>query len=128
MIKKILLVDDSRASRFIIKGCIPKDRGYELSEAADGKAGLEMYKEFKPDLTILDLTMPVMDGYEALEEIIKYDSTALVIVLTADIQKKAREKVKGLGGFKVIGKPPSKELMEQALLEVEEVLNRNRQE
>jgi two-component system chemotaxis response regulator CheY len=128
LIKKILLVDDSRASRYIIKGCLPKDRDYELSEAADGKAGLEMYKEFKPDLTILDLTMPVMDGYEALEEIIKYDSSALVIVLTADIQKKAREKVKDLGGFKIIPKPPSRELMEQALLEAEEVLNRNKQE
>lgn len=122
MIKKILLVDDSRASRFIIKGCIPKDRGYELSEAADGKAGLEMYKEFKPDLTFLDLTMPVMDGYEALGEIRKYDSSALVIVLTADIQKKSREKVENLGAFKTIPKPPSKEIMEQALSEAEEML------
>jgi two-component system chemotaxis response regulator CheY len=124
LIKKILLVDDSRASRFIIKGCLPKDRGYELSEAADGKAGLEMYKEFKPDLTFLDLTMPVMDGYEALEEIMKYDSNALVIVLTADIQKKAREKVAKLGSFKVIPKPPTREAMGQAILEAEEMLNR----
>jgi len=122
MIKKILLVDDSRASRFIIKGCIPKDRGYELSEAADGKEGLEMYREFKPDITFLDLTMPVMDGYEALGEIRKYDSNALVIVLTADIQKKSRDKVKDLGAFKIIAKPPSSKIMEQALSEAEEML------
>ena len=122
MIIKILLVDDSRASRFIIKGCIPKDRGYEISEAADGKAGLEMYKELKPDLTFLDLTMPVMDGYEALGEIKKYDSSALVIVLTADIQKKSREKVENLGAFKLIPKPPNKEIMEQALLDAEDML------
>jgi two-component system chemotaxis response regulator CheY len=122
MIKKILLVDDSRASRFIIKGCLPKDRGYEISEAADGKAGIEMYMEFKPDITFLDLTMPVMDGYEALGEILKYDSSALVIVLTADIQKKSREKVTSLGAFKIIPKPPSREIMEQALSEIEEML------
>ncbi len=122
MIKKILLVDDSRASRYIIKGCIPKDRGYELLEAANGKEGLEMYKKLRPNLTFLDLTMPVMDGYEALEEIKKYDINALVIVLTADIQKKSREKVVNLGAFKIIPKPPNKEIMEQALLDAEDML------
>ncbi len=122
MIKKILLVDDSRASRFIIRGCIPKDKDYELLEAADGKEGLEMYKKLRPNLTFLDLTMPVMDGYEALEEIKKYDSNALVIVLTADIQKKSREKVENLGAFKIIPKPPNKEIMEQALLDAEDML------
>ena len=124
MIKKILLVDDSRPARLFIKSCIPKDRGYELAEATDGKEGLEMYKEFKPDVTFLDLTMPVMNGYEALEEIKKYDINALVIILTADNQKKALESVTNLGAFKIVPKPPSKETIGQALLEAEEALSK----
>ena len=81
-----------------------------------------MYKKLRPNLTFLDLTMPVMDGYEALEEIKKYDINALVIVLTADIQKKSREKVSNLGAFKILPKPPNKEIMEQALSEAEDML------
>ena len=74
MIKKILIVDDSPISRKIMKSCIPKDRGYELCEASDGFAGVEAYKSFQPDVTFMDLTMPVMDGTCATEEIRKFDA------------------------------------------------------
>ncbi|MFU8818667.1 MAG: response regulator [Desulfurivibrio sp.] len=109
MPKKLLIVDDSPVSRAIIKKCLPKDHGFELFEAADGKEGLEKFKEIRPDGTLLDLTMPVMDGFEALEEMKKVDSSAVIIVLTADIQQKAYEKVMALGAGMVIPKPPSAE-------------------
>ena len=73
MIKKILIVDDSPISIKIIKSCMPKDKDYELFDAADGQTGVEKYKELKPDLTFLDLTMPIMNGFQALEEILKFD-------------------------------------------------------
>lgn len=120
MIKKILLVDDSPISRRMLKSCFPKDKGYEFFEAGDGKAGLEAYKEIRPDVTFMDLTMPVMDGASSTEAIIKFDPNAIVIVSTADVQIKSLQQVQDVGAFTVIKKPPSKEMVEEALLKAEE--------
>ncbi len=119
MIKKILLVDDSPISRRIMKSCLPKDRDYEIFEAGDGLAGLEAYKQHAPDVTFMDLTMPVMDGTQATEEIVKYDKDAIVIVCTADIQIKSLTNVLGVGAFMIVKKPPSKETVEDALAKAE---------
>ncbi len=120
MINVILIVDDSPISRKMLKSCIPKDREYVFHEAGDGLAGLELYKKKQPDVTFMDLTMPVMDGATALGEIIKYDKHALVIVLTADVQVKSITRVVELGAFLVVKKPPTKESIQEALLKAEE--------
>jgi two-component system chemotaxis response regulator CheY len=122
MIKKILIVDDSPISIKIIKSCIPKDKDYELFDASDGQIAVEKYKELKPDLTFMDLTMPVMNGFEALEEILKFDQKALVIILTADVQIKAVAKAHDLGAFTVVKKPPAKESIAAAIKEADDAL------
>ena len=122
MIKKILIVDDSPISIRIMKSCIPKDKDYELFDACDGHSGVGKYKEVKPDLTFMDLTMPVMNGFEALEEILKVDQKALVIILTADVQIKAVSKAHELGAFSVLKKPPAKEAIAAAIKEADEAL------
>ena len=122
MIKKILIVDDSPISIKIMKSCIPKDKEYELFDAADGQIGLEKYKELKPDLTFMDLTMPVMNGFQALEEIMKLDQRAIVIIVTADVQIKAIAKSHDLGAFSVLRKPPSKESIAAAIKEADDAL------
>lgn len=122
MIKKILIVDDSPISRRMLKSCIPKDRGYELFEASDGLAGLEMYRETRPDVTFMDLTMPVMDGNEATANIMELNPEAVVIVCTADIQAKSLANVLDLGAFMVVKKPPSKESIADSLSKAEERL------
>jgi two-component system, chemotaxis family, chemotaxis protein CheY len=122
MIKKILIVDDSPISIKIIKSCIPKDMGYELYDAADGQIGVEKYKDIKPDLTFMDLTMPVMNGFQALEEILKFDQKAIVIILTADVQIKAIAKAHDLGAFSVVKKPPAKESIAAAIKEANDAL------
>ena len=122
MIKKILIVDDSPISVKIIKSCMPKDKDYELFDASDGQMGVEKYKEVKPDLTFMDLTMPVMNGFEALEEILKFDQKALVIILTADVQIKAVAKAHDLGAFSVLKKPPAKEAIAAAIKEADSAL------
>ncbi|NVN90273.1 MAG: response regulator [Desulfuromonadales bacterium] len=119
MITKILIVDDSPISRKMLKSCIPKDRGYELFEAGDGLAGVEAYKKYQPDVTFMDLTMPVMDGTCATEEIRKHDPNATVIVCTADIQVKSIGNVLSVGAMMVVKKPPTKETIEDALSQVE---------
>ena len=122
MIKKILIVDDSPISIKIIKSYMPKDKDYELFDASDGQMGVEKYKEVKPDLTFLDLTMPVMNGFEALEEILKFDQRALVIILTADVQIKAVAKAHDLGAFSVLKKPPAREAIAAAIKEADDTL------
>lgn len=120
MINKILIVDDSPISRRMLKSCIPKDRGYELFEAGDGLAGVETYKQIRPDVTFMDLTMPVMDGASATDEIRKFDPQATIIVCTADIQVKSISHVLSLGALMVVKKPPSKETIVDALSKAEE--------
>ena len=120
MIKKILVIDDSPISRRIVKSCIPKDREYEIQEAGDGLAGLETYKTFRPDVTFMDLTMPVMDGFEATGKIVELNQDAVVIACTADIQIKSITAVLDKGAFMVLKKPPTKETVEDALAKAEE--------
>jgi two-component system chemotaxis response regulator CheY len=122
MINVILIVDDSPISRKMLKSCIPREREFVYHEAGDGLAGLELYKKVQPDVTFMDLTMPVMDGATSLAEIIKYDKHALVIVLTADVQVKSLSKVIDLGAFLVVKKPPGKESIQDALSKAEEKL------
>ncbi len=106
---KILVVDDSMVARMSLKACIPKDEGHEIKEGNDGSVALELYSSFKPDVTFMDLTMPGTDGITALQEIKKLDPQAIVIILTADIQRRTIEKVIEMGAFSVLKKPPVKE-------------------
>lgn len=109
MVLKILMVDDSRVARTIMKNCLPEGYDYEIHEAENGKGGLEKFKEIRPDITFLDLNMPVMDGFECLENIMKVEENAKVVVVTANIQPKSLEKILELGAFGMLKKPLEKE-------------------
>jgi len=76
MIEKILIVDDSPVARKMLKNSIPKNKGYEIFEATDGRDGIKKYQILKPEIVFMDLTMPGIDGYTALEEIRKFDNNA----------------------------------------------------
>ncbi|TMV52042.1 response regulator [Paenibacillus mesophilus] len=83
MANKILIVDDAAFMRMMIKEILSKN-GYEVvGEAQDGSVAVEKYKELKPDLVTMDITMPEMDGIAALKEIKKFDSNAKVIMCSA---------------------------------------------
>lgn len=123
MARKLLIVDDSPIARKITKRVLPKEEEFEIAEAVNGLEGLNKYKEIDPDITFMDLTMPVMDGLEALEEILKVDKNAIVIVSTADVQPKSIEKVMSLGAFDVIRKPPKQEKVKEVMLKAIEKIN-----
>lgn len=124
MIKKILIVDDSPIARKMLKSCLPKDQGYEFFEASDGKEGFEKYKDINPDLTFMDLTMPVMTGYEAIEAIMAHDKNAVIIVVTADVQMKAIKRVMESGAYMVLKKPLKREDIQSALSKVNDTLQK----
>ncbi len=123
MTKKLLIVDDSPIARKMTKKIIPNKEDFEVFEATNGLEGLNKFKEISPDITFMDLTMPVMDGLEALEEIIKIDKNAIVVVSTADVQPKSISKVMSLGAFDVIRKPPKREKFEEVMLEALKKIN-----
>ncbi|ACM61234.1 two-component system chemotaxis response regulator CheY [Caldicellulosiruptor bescii] len=83
MAKRILIVDDAAFMRMMLKDIITKN-GYEVAgEAENGAKAVEMYKELKPDLVMMDITMPEMDGIQAVREIKKIDPQAKIIMCSA---------------------------------------------
>jgi len=108
---KILVVDDTRISKNILIKRIPEEvkSTSDIIQGVNGQEAVDLYKEHKPDIVFLDLTMPVMDGFEALDHIMTYDSNAIVYVITADIQEKSREKVLSSGATSMESKPISVE-------------------
>ena len=113
----VLIVDDSRTSRRILNNLLTEN-GYEVVEAENGELGVQKYKEETPDLVTMDITMPVLDGLEALKGIKAYDSGAKVIMVTAAGQEsKVMEAVKH-GAAEFITKPFEKEKILETIRKV----------
>ncbi len=79
---RIMLVDDSAFMRVKCVKLLTKN-GYEVVEATNGAEAIEQYKVQRPDVVLLDITMPDMDGLTALKELIKLDPDASVAMVTA---------------------------------------------
>src|SRR5438552_8226966 len=79
---KILVVDDSSFVRLRTSRLL-RDAGHEVIEAADGQAAIDAYLRERPDAVLMDITMPEMDGLEALDQIRVLDPEARVGMLTA---------------------------------------------
>ena len=83
MSKKVLIVDDAAFMRMMIKNILSKS-GYEIiGEAENGAVAVDLYKQHKPDLVTMDITMPEMDGIEGVKAIREYDPNANVIMCSA---------------------------------------------
>ncbi|NLP13935.1 MAG: response regulator [Clostridium sp.] len=81
--KRILIVDDAAFMRMMIKDILTKN-GYEVAgEAENGIRAIDKYKELSPDLVIMDITMPELDGIEAVKEIKKINSESKIIMCSA---------------------------------------------
>ena len=81
--KNILICDDAAFMRMMIKDILSKNGYNVVGEAENGQKGLEKYNELKPDLVLMDITMPEMDGIAALKAIKSADANAKVIMCSA---------------------------------------------
>lgn len=110
----VLICDDSRLAR---KQMAKSLVGWnvDLSFAEHGLEALELIRAGRADLMFLDLTMPILDGYQTLERIRRDDLPVMVIVVSADIQPEARKRVLELGALDFIKKPINSELVSVVL-------------
>ena len=101
----ILIVDDSRTSRKILRQILEEAGHTIIGEGVDGEDGYLKCKELKPDLVTLDITMPKMDGIEALQLIKKNDDNIKVVMITAAGQKEKMIQAIKYGAAEFIAKP-----------------------
>jgi two-component system chemotaxis response regulator CheY len=105
---KVMIVDDSGMSRRTLRRIL-ESAGYEVVEAGDGMAALELYFVAKPQLVLLDLVMKGMYGLDVLAQLRAMDPEAAVIVASADIQSSTRTMVDEAGARAFITKPFARE-------------------
>ena len=115
MATPILVVDDSAMARKMLIKALPTSWDVEITQAANGKEAMAAYRAGKADVMFLDLTMPEMDGFQVLEALQKEDLNSFVIVVSADIQPQAQERVKKLGAIAFVKKPVTAEILNEVL-------------
>ena len=111
---KILVIDDSQFQRSKVVGYLT-DAGYQTVEAVNGRAGLKLIESETPDLVLLDLLMPELDGFGVLEAMKTNGTSVPVIVLTADIQETRKARCLELGAASFLNKPPKSEALLEAV-------------
>jgi two-component system, chemotaxis family, chemotaxis protein CheY len=104
-----LIVDDEPHVRMYLKLILKKIGFKTFIEAKNGQEGVDFYKLRKPDLVLLDVNMPVKEGMEALEEIMQFDPTAVVVVASSVASRQAVEQSVELGASYYIRKDTPKE-------------------
>lgn len=106
---KVLICDDSRTSRKLLTGILEAG-GYEvIGEAVNGEEGWLKYRELKPDLVTMDITMPKMDGVEALSLIMREDKNAKVVMISASGQREKMVEALKRGASDFVTKPYEKD-------------------
>ena len=101
---QILIVDDEPASRYGIKKALTSFR-FQVQEASDGKQALEKIKQLSPDLMILDINLPGMDGLSVLSEAKTQNQAPVTIVITAYGSEKVAVEAMKRGAYDYIAKP-----------------------
>jgi two-component system, chemotaxis family, chemotaxis protein CheY len=101
----ILVADDSDAIRLVLKDIIDLSEHSVVGEAIDGQDAVEKYSHLKPDLLLLDLAMPKKDGLTVVKEIIKINSKAKIILITAADDQKIINQCLTAGAKAYISKP-----------------------
>jgi DNA-binding response OmpR family regulator len=102
--EKILIIDDERLVRWSLRQKC-EEWGYHVDEAAAGEPGLRMAQQESPDLVLLDVRMPDLNGIQVLEQLKKAPDAPAVIMITADPQLDDVKTALKLGAYDFIGKP-----------------------
>ena len=119
MSARILIVDDAAFMRMMLSDILV-EKGYNIvGEAEDGKEALRLYKELEPDLVTMDIVMPEVGGIESIREILKIDSKAKILVVSALGQQALVQEAVEAGAKGFVVKPFKPE---KVVEEVEKIL------
>ncbi len=113
--KKVLIVDDAAFMRMMIKDILTKNNYEVVGEAPDGAVAVELYKERRPDIVTMDITMPEMDGISAVKAIREFDPGAKIIMCSAMGQQMMVMEAIQAGAKDFIVKPFQQDRVLQAL-------------
>ena len=102
---KILIADDSDAIRLVLKDILSIGEHEVLAEANDGAEAVDLYKQYSPQVLLLDLAMPKKDGLTVVKEVIAYDPDAKIILITASDDQKIINQCLEHGAKSHISKP-----------------------
>ena len=106
--RRILVIDDEDANVLLLRSLLEREGYRDVHAITDPSAALQSYVELEPDLVLLDLMMPVVDGFQLLEAFGRHDRVnefRPVLVLTADTTIKARRRALALGAKDFVSKP-----------------------
>ncbi|GGY70779.1 response regulator [Marinobacter zhanjiangensis] len=115
MYTRILICDDSAMARKQLARALPRDWKTEILYAGNGREALDVVREGKAELLLLDLNMPDMDGYQVLEVIRREDLPVMTLVVSGDIQPEARKRVIAQGAIDFLKKPVNSEQVAEVL-------------
>ncbi|MFZ2103601.1 MAG: response regulator [Oricola sp.] len=116
MLKKILTVDDSRTMREMLRHTLA-NAGFEVVTAEDGADGIQKLRESQPDVVITDINMPVMDGFEFIENVRKFEefNRVPILVLTTESAPEKKQRAQNAGATGWIVKPFDPEKLTRAV-------------
>jgi CheY-like chemotaxis protein len=107
----IVIADDSLLARKVLAKALPEDWNVDISYASNGQEALALYRAGRAEVMFLDLTMPDMTGFQVLEAMRHEDLNSFVIVVSADIQPLAQQRVLDLGALAFVPKPVTQEAL-----------------
>lgn len=111
----VLVCDDSLVARKQVAKCLPQDWEVAVHFAKNGQEAMELLKQGKGSLLLLDLNMPVMDGYQTLDAIQQANLSTKTVVISGDIQPEAHQRVTSLGAIDFIRKPVDPQTLHSVL-------------
>jgi len=114
-VANIMVVDDAAFMRLMLRNILEEAGHTVVCEAENGLEAVEKYKKYHPDLVTLDITMPVMEGVEALREIRRHDPLAVVIMCSAMGQKAMVIEAIKMGAKDFIVKPVQQDRVVEAV-------------
>jgi two-component system chemotaxis response regulator CheY len=122
---RVMIVDDSKMIIKLIQGFLETYNIEIVGTASDGKAAIDLFKKTNPDIVTLDITMPELDGLTVLEEILKINASAKVVVISALTDNATALKALRIGAKDFIPKPFKEENLKVVLdrLIIEENIN-----
>ncbi len=116
--KKVLIVDDAAFMRMMLKDILTKNDFEVVAEAENGKAGVEAYQKYKPDIITMDITMPEMNGIEAVKAIKALDPGVKIVMVSAMGQQPMVIEAIQAGANDFIVKPFQPERVVEAITKV----------